>query len=71
MSRHASPRGHLALIAIDRGDAHQLDPDTRCALADIGWANAIHGHWRLTDAGRTALHDANQTAAANRHRSTP
>ena len=71
MSRHATPRGHLALIAIDRGDAQQLDPDVRCALADIGWANAIHGHWRLTATGRAALADANHTAAANRIRSAP
>lgn len=72
MSRHATPRGHLALIAVDQGRGATLDPHTRVALIEAGWANAINRHWRLTELGRTALEDANRTnAIARQLRSNP
>lgn len=62
MSAHATAAGHVALIAVDQNRAAQLAPEIRAALGDLGWANCIHTHWRLTAAGRTALEHANRTA---------
>jgi len=62
VSQHATPRGHLALLAVKEGRAGQLDPELRADLADLGWANCIHKRWTLTATGETVLAAAIRTA---------
>lgn len=58
MSRHATPRGVLALLAVKQGRADQLAPELLLFLGFIGWAECRHRQWRLTPRGKDVLAEA-------------